>query len=185
MPPSIFHNFPILLPFLFSLHNWRNHLWCPDWGPFSIPSQDLPKSHRNIPEARFHSDPFLCSRILFSSSSGGNRIVVYHSSPQTVRFYSVHLILPARGSCGAVWCSWSFNPPLSNQRRKIYLKSKFLASLVSGKLTCAGHIFPHGSDGWSDMTAFLWKTRVDSYYTHTNGLWASLVTCTSLTPRVI
>lgn len=129
--------------------------------------------------------PLLCSRILFSSSSGGNRILVYHSSSQTVRFYSVHVILPTHGSCGAVWCSWSFNPPLSNQRRKIYLKSKFLASLVSGKLTCTGHIFPHDSNGWSDMTAFLWKTRVDSYYTCTNGLWASLITCTSLTPRVI
>ena len=26
VPPSIFHTFPILLSFLFSLHNWRNNL---------------------------------------------------------------------------------------------------------------------------------------------------------------
>ena len=111
------------------------------------------KKPREYPWSTLPFRPLLCSRILFSSSSGGNRILVYHSSPQTVRFYSVHLILPTRGSHGAVWCSWSFNPPLSNQRRKIYLKSKFLASLASGKLTCPGHIFSLDSNGWSDVTA--------------------------------
>ena len=176
--PSIFHT---LLSFLFSLHNWKNLLWSPDWGPFSTPSQGYQKAMWISLKHSSGQIPSLLQNLLFSLSSRGNTIVVHHTSPTTIRFYSVPLILPTSAPHGIVWRLWHFNPSFNNWRERIYIKSTFQASLENGKLACPGHTFPHDSSCWSDIAAVPWRIG-DSYYICMTILSAPLIAHTSLTP---